>query len=85
MYRDRKLAWGSYVDATRNVVDAANAVGAKVILVSTEWVFGGTQRDADETTPPLASESAEMMLRIIEHDKSGIFHCCGGERGNIRL
>jgi dTDP-4-dehydrorhamnose reductase len=30
-------------------------------------------------TPSLASESAEMILHIIERDKRGIFHCCGGE------
>ncbi|NJM42628.1 MAG: sugar nucleotide-binding protein, partial [Anaerolineae bacterium] len=31
-------------------------------------------------TPSLASESAEMILRIIEQDARGMFHCCGGER-----
>ena len=30
-------------------------------------------------TPSLASESADMVMRIIEKDKRGIFHCCGGE------
>ena len=30
-------------------------------------------------TPSLASESAEMILQIIEQDARGIFHCCGGE------
>jgi dTDP-4-dehydrorhamnose reductase len=52
MYRDRHLAWRSYVDATRNLTDAANAVGAQIILVSTDWVFDGTQGGADEFTPP---------------------------------
>jgi dTDP-4-dehydrorhamnose reductase len=50
--RDRRRAWASYVGATRNVVDAANAVGAQVVLVSTDWVFDGTQGPADEQTPP---------------------------------
>lgn len=52
MYRDRKLAWRLYVEATKNLVDAANAVGAKIVLVSTDWVFDGTQAGADESTPP---------------------------------
>lgn len=52
MYQDRKLAWRLYVEATRNLVDAANAVGAKIVLVSTDWVFDGTQDGADESTPP---------------------------------
>jgi dTDP-4-dehydrorhamnose reductase len=52
LLRDRRRAWASYVEATRNVVDAANMVGAHVVLVSTDWVFDGTQAPAGETTPP---------------------------------
>ena len=161
MYRDRKLAWQAYVESTRALVEVANRVGAKIVFVSTDWVFDGTQSNADETTPPnpinyygllkvvcetviresaqngavarvagvngshwarpfdqrpqnlgyghfctavvetlrngeifrvwegdinmvatpsLASESAEMILRIIERDLRGKFHCCGGEQ-----
>jgi dTDP-4-dehydrorhamnose reductase len=161
LYADRGAAWDAYVGATRNIVDAANAVGAKVVLVSTDWVFDGTQPGADETTPPnpinlygllkfasemvvterarngaiarisgvngshwarrdvprpqdagfgylvtsmvdalaagrpftvwesdsinmvatpsLASDCAESMWRIVERDRRGIHHCCGGE------
>jgi dTDP-4-dehydrorhamnose reductase len=161
MYRDRALAWRTYVEATRHLVDAANAVGCKVILISTDWVFDGTQIGADESTPPnpvnyygvlkvacervvaerahngaiarvagvngvhwlrrdeaqaqnagyghfatailaelrqrgtaavwsgpninmratpsLASESARMVIRIVERDLQGTFHCTGGE------
>jgi dTDP-4-dehydrorhamnose reductase len=42
--------WSAYVGATRNVVDAAD--GAHVILVSTDWVFDGTQGPATEEEPP---------------------------------
>jgi len=49
---DRRRAWSAYVEATRNVVDAANAVGAHVVLISTDWVFDGTQGPADEHEPP---------------------------------
>ena len=52
MAADRRAAWDAYVGATRNVVDAANAVGAQVVLISTDWVFDGTQGPATETTPP---------------------------------
>lgn len=37
---------------TRTLVQAANEVGAKLILISTDWVFNGTQTGADEETPP---------------------------------
>ena len=161
MYLDRALAWRTYVDATRNLVDAANAVGSKIILISTDWVFDGTQIGADESTAPnpinyygvlktacervvaerahngtvarvagvngihwlrrdeaqeqnagyghfttailadlrargtaavwsgpninmratpsLASESARMVMRIVERDAQETFHCTGGE------
>jgi dTDP-4-dehydrorhamnose reductase len=49
---DRARAWASYVGATRNVVDVANAAGAHVVLVSTDWVFDGTQAPAAEDEPP---------------------------------
>jgi dTDP-4-dehydrorhamnose reductase len=38
---DRRRAWDSFVEATRNVTDAANAVGARMVLISTDW---GTSR-----------------------------------------
>jgi dTDP-4-dehydrorhamnose reductase len=49
---DRRRAWASFVDATRNVTDAANATGARVVLISTDWVFDGTQGPAAEDEPP---------------------------------
>jgi dTDP-4-dehydrorhamnose reductase len=160
LYRDRTLSWDIYVSATRHLIEAANRVGAKIVLVSSDWVFDGTQALAEVTTPPnpinyygvlkvvgetlvsesadngavarvagvngkhwirpeaaqnqgagfgnlvpavynalqkkqrfslweggvnmiatpsLASECAEMMMRIIQLDRQGIFHCCGGE------
>jgi dTDP-4-dehydrorhamnose reductase len=30
-------------------------------------------------TPSLASDCAELMWRIIDRDREGTFHCCGGE------
>ena len=49
---DRRRAWDAYVGATRNVVAAANAVDAHVVLISTDWVFDGTQGPALESEPP---------------------------------
>lgn len=34
------------------LTDAANAAAAQLVLVSTDWVFDGTQGGADEPTPP---------------------------------
>jgi dTDP-4-dehydrorhamnose reductase len=49
---DRRRAWAAYVGATRHLVDAANASGARVVLVSTDWVFDGSQGPAPEDEPP---------------------------------
>lgn len=52
LYHDRVAAWKSYVEATRITAEAAAEVGAAYVLVSTDWVFDGTQVGADESTPP---------------------------------
>jgi dTDP-4-dehydrorhamnose reductase len=49
---NRRRAWEAYAGATRNVVAAANAVDAHVVLISTDWVFDGTQGPATESEPP---------------------------------
>jgi dTDP-4-dehydrorhamnose reductase len=50
--KDRRRAWEAYVGATRHVVAAANAADAHVVLISTDWVFDGTQAPATESEPP---------------------------------
>jgi dTDP-4-dehydrorhamnose reductase len=52
LYTHRRESWDAYVGATRHVVDAANEADARVVLVSTDWVFDGTQGGATEDTPP---------------------------------
>ena len=71
MYADRDLAWRSFVGTTETLARAADEAGAKLILVSTDWVFDGTQGGADEDTPPnpvniygvlkMASEQTAML------------------------
>ena len=52
MHADRTAAWNAYVEATRNYADAAAAADIPFCLVSTDWVFDGTQSGAEESTPP---------------------------------
>jgi dTDP-4-dehydrorhamnose reductase len=52
LYRDRRLAWDSYVGVTRTLADAADECAAQLVTVSTDWVFDGTQPGANEQTPP---------------------------------
>lgn len=51
LYRDRRAGFDSYVGMTRRLVDAANAHGARLGYLSTDWVFDGTGRMTDEDEP----------------------------------
>ncbi len=53
---DRRRAWAAYVGATRNVVAAANAVDAHVVLISTDWVFENAGPPAPRPTPATESD-----------------------------
>jgi dTDP-4-dehydrorhamnose reductase len=52
LYRDRQAGWAAYVTATSTTAAAAADLGAAFVVVSTDWVFDGTQSGADEETPP---------------------------------
>ena len=86
LMRDRGRAWASYVGATRHVVDAANAVGAQVVLVSTDWVFDGTQAPYEETTPPSPTNfygflKAQSELVVALRAERGIVARIAGVQG----
>ena len=48
---DRIYAYESYVGLTQQVIKAANLVGAKPILISTDWVMDGTSHRTPESDP----------------------------------
>ncbi len=52
MQADRHRAWAAYVEATRSYADAARELDVPFCLISTDWVFDGTQSGATEDTPP---------------------------------
>jgi dTDP-4-dehydrorhamnose reductase len=83
---DRRRAWDAYVTATRNVVAAANAVDAHVVLISTDWVFDGTQAPATESEPPnpintygFLKACSELIVR--EHAARGAIARIAGVQG----
>lgn len=89
MYADRRLAWTSYVGTTEVLSDAANRIGATLILVSTDWVFDGTQAPAAEDTPPnpinlygVLKMASELVLR--ERCERGAVARVSGVQGHHR-
>ena len=162
MFENRELCWSIMVDGTRVLAQACREVGARLVFVSSDWVFDGQADLVDETSPPnpvnfygvmkmaserdlgaldgldyavgrlagiyglnyaapslarkdnglgfdfsvyviyrlaagrpaevwtgpkvndiahptLASDCADMLLRLAQHDGNGLFHCCGSE------
>lgn len=63
---DRTRAWAAFVGATNHVVDAANAVDAHIVLVSTDWVFDGTQAPAKEDAPPNPTTTYGVLKLVCE-------------------
>jgi dTDP-4-dehydrorhamnose reductase len=83
---DRRRAWANYVEATRHLTRAANAVGAHMLLISTDWVFDGTQGPAAEDAPPNPINAygflkAASELVVTEHAQSGAVARIAGVQG----
>jgi len=49
---NHELGWHLMVDAVRNIAQGCGDVGAKMIMVSSDWVFDGVHVPFKEDTPP---------------------------------
>ena len=50
--KNREQCWAVNVEGTRHLAQAANEVGAKLLHISTDYVFGGEQGNYSETDTP---------------------------------
>ena len=48
----REFCWSLMVDGTRALAEACREVGARLVFVSSDWVFDGRADLVDETSPP---------------------------------
>ena len=49
---DHEMGWRLMVDATRSMAEACGEAGARLIFVSSDWVFNGDHPPYQESTPP---------------------------------
>lgn len=51
MERDQRIAWRSFIDPIVHMADIVNRLSARLVLVSTDWVFDGSAAPATEDGP----------------------------------
>lgn len=49
---DHEMGWRLMVEATRTMAEACGEVGARLVFVSSDWVFNGYNPPYRESTPP---------------------------------
>ena len=79
---DRRRAWEAYVGATRNVVAAANAVDAQLVLISTDWVFDGTQGPGDRVRAAQPDQHLRLPQGLLGADRHRERARAGRSRGS---
>ena len=60
----RELNWQVNVNGTKNVADAAKKIGAKVVAVSTDYVFDGTQNNDYVETDAVNPQNAYGRAKL---------------------
>ena len=68
MFANRELCWSIMVDGTRALAEACRDVGARLVFVSSDWVFDGRVDLVDETSPPNPVNFYGVMKAASERD-----------------
>lgn len=83
MERDHRIAWRSFVDPIVRMADIVNRSSARLILVSTDWVFDGRSAPATEDAPasPLnlygRMKLASEMITLSHADRGSVARISG--------
>ncbi len=64
----REFCWSLMVDGTRVMAEACREVGARLVFVSSDWVFDGRAEIVDETSPPNPVNFYGVMKAVSERE-----------------
>ncbi|AXH00320.1 NAD(P)-dependent oxidoreductase (plasmid) [Deinococcus wulumuqiensis] len=72
--KDRGACWNANVVGTRNVAAAANAVGAKLVHISTDYVFSGQEGGYRETDTPGPVVNYYSLTKLVAEEAARAAH-----------
>ncbi len=72
MFANRELCWSIMVDGTRALAEACRDVGARLVFVSSDWVFDGRIELVDESSPPNPVNFYGVMKAASERDLAAL-------------
>ena len=72
MFANRELCWSLMVDGTRAIAEACRDIGARLVFVSSDWVFDGRVDLVDESSPPNPVNFYGVMKAASERDLAAL-------------